>query len=65
MLRIDCSNGRNFELNEHNIAKFWDMETIGIKENESSSYDSVNKSIQVNSENRSETCLPLKKIVTF
>ena len=54
MLRTDCSNERNFELNKHNIAILWDLETIGIKENESSSYD-FKKSIQVNSESRYET----------
>ena len=55
MLSIDCSNERNFELNEHNITKFGDLETIGIKENKSSSYDGFKKSIQLNSENRCET----------
>ena len=49
----------NFELNEQSITKFGDLETIVIKENESLSYDSFKKSIQVNSENRYETCLPL------
>ena len=34
MLRIDCSNERNFELNGHNITKFWDLDTIRLKENE-------------------------------
>ena len=62
MLKIDCSNERNFELNKHNVTKFWDLEAIGIKENESSIYDSFKKSIQVNSENRYETCLSFNPI---
>ena len=61
MLRTDCSNEMNFELNEHSITKFWGLETIGIKENESSSYGSSKKSIQVNSDNCYEACLPFKE----
>ena len=61
MLGIDCSNERNFELNERNIAKSWDLETKGIKENENSSYDNFKKSVHVNAENRYETCLPFKE----
>ena len=61
MLRTDFSNEMNFELNEHSITKFWGLETIGIKENESSSYGSSKKSIQVNSDNCYEACLPFKE----
>ena len=61
MLRIDYSNERKFKLNEHNIAKFWDLEIIGIKENGSSSFDSFKKSIQANSENLYETSLAFKE----
>ena len=52
MLKISCSNERNFELTKHNVTKFWDLETIGIKENVSLSYDSFKISIQIIYENR-------------
>ena len=43
------------------LQKFWDLETIGIKEIESSSYDSFKKSSQVNCKSRYGTCLPFKE----
>ena len=54
MLKIDYSN-------QDTEDNFWNLETIGVKENELSNYEKYKNLITINSEGRYETKLPFKE----
>ena len=45
---------------EENVKKFWNLEGIGIKENEKSIYQELSDEICINKQGRCEVNLPFK-----
>ena len=43
------------------MKQFWDLELLGIKQNEKEIYESLWENIQINNENRYEVELPFKE----
>ena len=58
VLRVFATDRCNYE---NDIYKFWDLETLGISQKESSCYDNYLNSIKKNSNGRYELDLPFKE----
>ena len=54
------ANERSLKNLDENVKKFWDLESIGIKENEKSMYQELSDEICINKEGRYEVNLPFK-----
>ena len=62
MLNLCSQNSRISEGFENNLNRFWDLETLGVKEIEKSNYENFTEnSIYINQEGRYETKLPFKE----
>ena len=57
---LKIANARSLKNLDKNVKKFWDLESIGIKENEKSMYQELSDEIFINKEGRYEVNLPFK-----
>ena len=56
-----CCEPTKIECLENDLNKLWDLETLGIKQNEKPNYDRFIENIKQNDEKRYETTLPFKE----
>ena len=58
VIRIDCVSSSRLD---EEVSKFWDLDTVGIRPHEGSTYDDFYDTITRNAENRYEIQLPFKQ----
>ena len=57
---LKIAHERSLKNLDGNVKKFWDLENIGIKENEKSMYQELSDEININKEGCYEVYLPFK-----
>ena len=60
-MKIDTRQSSQLQQIEENLSKFWDLESLGIDQNESSTIEKLVKNIEMNHEDRYEVTLPFKE----